>query len=103
MNKLLQMINIFGDKSKDADDVKEVLSSPSNEALQALNNILSSKIPRGEYSRTGRGGYTVRQDIMPYTSEKGQSRFKGRQIAEFDTPEGKRYYPGEGTSQDMQL
>tara|TARA_R100001594_G_scaffold22619_1_gene43854 strand:- start:6804 stop:7217 length:414 start_codon:yes stop_codon:yes gene_type:complete len=94
------ILNIFGKKSKDADDAQEALSNLNNEALQALNNILSSQIPQGEYSGSGRRK-VIKQDIMPYTSEKGESGFKRRQIVEFDTPEGKRYYPGEGTSRSM--
>jgi len=87
----------FGKKKKDKVPERD-------EALVALDAILSSKPPVGEhgYERNGTGGYSLLKDVLPYISDKGQSRWKGRQIAEFDTSEGKRYYPGEGTSVDMQ-
>ena len=84
----------FGKKGKEPE---------RDEALMVLDTILSSQLPKGEYKRKGRGGNTIRQDVMPYSTDKGQSRWKGRQIAEFDTTEGTRYYAGEGTSQDMQV
>ena len=83
---------------------KKTSKAPERDtALMALDAILSSQLPEGKYSGSGSGGDIRRQDILPYVSEEGQSRFKGRQISEFDTPEGKRYYAGEGTSQDMQM
>ena len=84
----------FGKKGKEPE---------RDEALMVLDTILSSQLPKGEYKRKGRGGNTIRQDVMPYSTDKGQSRWKGRQIAEFATTEGTRYYAGEGTSQDMQV
>ena len=76
---------------------------PKNEVLMLIDAILSSQLPEGEFKKTGPGGRTIQQDVMPYVSDRDQRRWKGRQIAKFDTPEGRRYYPGEGTSQDMQM
>ena len=88
----------FGKKKKDKVPERD-------EALVALDAILSSKPPVGEhrYERNGAGGYQRLRDVLPYISDKGQSRWKGRQISEHDTPEGKRYYAGEGQSRDQQM
>ena len=90
---LLKTISVFGEKSKDADELK----SMDNETLMALNSILAKNLPiKSEKYKPNIGQWTS-QEVR-----EGENGYIGRTIQEIDTPEGLRFYPGEGESRDYQ-
>ena len=93
LDKLIQMLSVFGEKSKPADELK----SMDNETLMALNSILAKNLPIKSEKYEPNQGYQIFQQ----TAE-GENGFTGRTIQEINTTEGKRLYPGEGKSRDWQ-
>tara|TARA_R110000824_G_scaffold92533_1_gene224427 strand:+ start:3715 stop:4725 length:1011 start_codon:yes stop_codon:yes gene_type:complete len=70
-----------------------------DEALVALDAILSGGYERKEGKHEYPMGYTVSQDYT--TGDSGREIF--RLISQLSTPEGDRYYPGEGESRSVSL
>jgi hypothetical protein len=78
-----------------------------NEYVTLLDSILGKRLSEVDPSLHGiefpySPGPTKYSEVVPWTHESGKEGYMSRIISEIMTPEGKRFYPGEGRSSRMQ-
>ena len=102
----MALFDIF--KKKNQEPVQETAHSAidneivKHEYVTLLDSILKKDVGLGIDPSLQYQAHRRYSNINPFV-HRGQDAYKARMIAEIMTPEGKRFYPGEGRSRNQQL